>query len=137
MKCKTCFGEGGITVDNFGDVQSFECPDCKGTGVADLIQEVKEVIETKQLLFQYDKELYLLIGLVERLETAEKQRDEAIKALEKFRDENSPGDFYYGGVHDEASEALERIKGAAQAEGHQSTESAQAQAGGRIGGSHE
>jgi hypothetical protein len=34
MECKTCNGEGGITVDNFGDVQSFECPDCKGTGKA-------------------------------------------------------------------------------------------------------
>lgn len=29
---ETCFGEGGLTVDNFGDVKSFQCPDCEGTG---------------------------------------------------------------------------------------------------------
>lgn len=32
-ECESCCGEGGITAENFGDVFSFECPDCKGTGV--------------------------------------------------------------------------------------------------------
>lgn len=79
--------------------------------MSDLIQEAKAAIVTKQLLFQYDKELHLLIELVDRLEIAERQRDEAVKALEKLRDEHSSGDFYYGDIHDEVSEALERIKG--------------------------
>ncbi len=105
--------------------------------MTDLISEAKQTIETKQLLFQYDKELHLLIGLVERLETAERQREEAVKALEwygdkkvyeqqkELYDENEPLDFYYeepevftdGG--DYARKTLKRIKGATQAEGHQ------------------
>lgn len=31
-ECETCNGEGGVTAENFGDVFSFECPDCGGTG---------------------------------------------------------------------------------------------------------
>ncbi|OMC79575.1 hypothetical protein BK125_04660 [Paenibacillus odorifer] len=148
MECKTCCGEGGLIVDNFGDVQSFECPDCKGTGVGDLIQEVKEIIETKQLLFQYDKELHLLIGLVDRLEIAERQRDEAVEALGKYAKEKNWGADNHGCSkifhecdyegYELAAETLKRIKGDSQAEGHQSTESpsvAAAETG--IGGSYE
>lgn len=85
--------------------------------------------------------------LVERLETAERQRDEAVKSLENIQDlihlvqvdlgiESLAKNTANLITHDITS-TLKRIKRAEQAEGHQSTESTQAQAGGRIGGYHE
>ncbi|MEK3838675.1 hypothetical protein [Paenibacillus sp. FSL R7-0128] len=99
-----------------------------------------------------------LMEKIERLisvaEAAERQMDEAVKALEWYGDEE-PYAQKSGWLDDEekdiyweapdiledrgelARTTIKRIKGAAQAEGHQSTESTQAPAGGRIGGSHE
>lgn len=52
--------------------------------------------------------------------------DEAVKTLEKIKEDTSPGDWYYGGINYDVTEALKRIKGEVNAEGHQSTESAKA-----------
>lgn len=87
--------------------------------MTNLISEAKQVIETKQLLFQYDKDLHLLIGLVERLEIAERQREEAVKALEEIKkdsDQFTPHSLegannFAGWTYHVADEALKRIKG--------------------------
>lgn len=41
-KCSDCFGEGGITVENFSDPESFDCPTCKGTGIKPKAPETTE-----------------------------------------------------------------------------------------------
>lgn len=109
----------------------------------DLISEVKAVLthyteEDKHYGEPAMKALEALECISIQLSTTERQRDEAVKALTEILDNTDPEDWYYGGVHREASEVLERIKGVAQAGGHQSTESP-SDSGSRIGlgGSYE
>ncbi|AIQ19555.1 hypothetical protein H70357_24705 [Paenibacillus sp. FSL H7-0357] len=109
----------------------------------DLIQAVKERLKSKQLLFEYNQTINQLIGLVDRLEITERQLDEAVKTLEwygsikKYKSVHQPTNQIDNDRGYLARTTIKRIKGDSQAEGHQSTESTQAQAGGRIGGSHE
>lgn len=155
--------------------------------MSDLIQEVKDTIEkyeanrspgewcTADDAIQ-NNSVEWMKQLIDRVETAERQREEAnkailktieelmfvpaeieklkkqlseaVKALEMYAKESNWGSNIHGCSkifhgcdegYEPAAITLKRIKGAAQAEGHQSTESTQAQAGGRqgSGGSHE
>lgn len=121
--------------------------------MSDLIQEVKAALQAQEERLLGSTTTLLMNAptwlkqLTDRVETAERQRDEAIKALEWYGDK----EVWTVNVQDQwqpftqigadngnlARTTLKRIKGDSQAEGHQSTESAQAQAGSRIGGSHE